>query len=186
MIIALTGTPGTGKTTVCGIIKENSQYRGLYSIIDLNKIIIEEGLHSGRDEESDSYIADFEKLEKRVKELTSNPDRNIIIEGHLSHFLPADSIIVLRAHPVALRKRLGRRKDYSFKKIKENANAEALDVILVESSERSDKVFEIDTTNINALAVVKSVIFITESLEKGKIPEGFLPGKLNWIDLVEL
>ncbi len=186
MIIALTGTPGTGKTTVCGIIKENSQYRGLYSIIDINKIIIDEGLHSGKDEESDSYIADFEKLGKRVKQLIGNPDMDIIMEGHLSHFLTADAVIVLRAHPVALRKRLGKRKKYSFRKVKENADAEALDVILVESSERSDKVFEIDTTNMNALAVVKSVISIIESLKKGKIPEEFLPGKINWIDQVEV
>ena len=187
MIIALTGTPGTGKTTVCGIIKEHSQYREHYSIIDINRLIIDEGLHSGKDEESGSYIADFGKIGKRVKELISqSPERDIIVEGHLSHFLPADAIIVLRAHPVALRKRLGKRKEYSFKKVKENADAEALDVILVESSERSDQVFEIDTTNVNALAVVKSVIFIIESLKKGKIPEEFLPGKINWIDLAEL
>ena len=187
MIIALTGTPGTGKTTVCGIISEHSQYRKLYSIIDINKLILDEGLHSGKDKESDSYIADFEKLEKRVKELISmSQERDIIMEGHLSHFIPSDAIIVLRAHPVALRKRLGKRKEYSFKKVKENANAEALDVILVESSERSDKVFEIDTTNANALAVVKSVISIIESLKNKKIPEEFLPGKINWIDQVEL
>ncbi len=187
MIIALTGTPGTGKTTVCGIINEHSQYRKHYSIIDINKLILDEGLHSGKDEESDSYIADFEKLEKRVKELISrSPERDIIMEGHLSHFLPSDVIIVLRAHPVALRKRLGKRKEYSFKKVKENADAEALDVILVESSERSDKVFEIDTTNANALAVVKSVIYIIESLKNNKIPEEFLPGNINWIDQVEL
>ncbi len=188
MIIALTGTPGTGKTTVCGIIKEHSQYREHYSIIDINKLIIDEGLHSGKDEENGSYIADFGKLEKRVKELTGqSPELDIIMEGHLSHFLSdADAIVVLRAHPVALRKRLGKRKEYSFKKIKENADAEALDVILVESSERSDKVLEIDTTNATALAVVKSVISIMESLKKGKIPEEFLPGKINWIDQVEL
>lgn len=186
MIIALTGTPGTGKTTVCGIISEHSQYRKQYRIIDLNKLILDEGLYSGRDEESDSYIADFEKIEKRVKQLIGNPDMDIIIEGHLSHFLTADAVIVLRAHPVALRKRLGKRKEYSFKKVKENSDAEALDVILVESSERSNKVFEIDTTNVNVLAVVKSVISIIESLKKGKIPEEFLPGKINWIDQVEL
>ncbi len=187
MIIALTGTPGTGKTTVCGIINEHSQYRKHYSIIDINKLILDEGLHSDKDEESGSYIADFEKLEKRVKELISgSPERDIIMEGHLSHFLPSDAIIVLRAHPVALRKRLGKRKEYSFKKVKENADAEALDVILVESSERSDKVFEIDTTNANALAVVKSVIYIIEFLKNKNIPKEFLPGKINWIDQAEL
>jgi adenylate kinase len=188
MIIALTGTPGTGKTTVCGILGEHSQYRKQFHIIDLNKIVLGEKLYTGKDETRDTYEADMDKLEERVKQIISQMPQgmDIIMEGHLSHLLPADVIIVLRTHPVALRKRLGKRKNYSFSKVKENANAEALDVILVESAERSKNVFEINTTDINPLAVVKSVIAIIESLKQGKTPKDFLPGKLNWIEQVEL
>ncbi len=188
MIIALTGTPGTGKTTVCGILGEHSQYRKQFHIIDLNKIVLGEKLYTGKDETRDTYEADMDKLEERVKQIISQVPQgmDIIMEGHLSHLLPADAIIVLRTHPVALRKRLGKRKNYSFSKVKENANAEALDVILVESAERSKNVFEINTTDINPLAVVKSVIGIIESLKLGKTPEDYLPGKLNWIEQVEL
>ena len=188
MIVALTGTPGTGKTTVCGILGEHSQYRKQFHIIDLNKIVLGEKLYSGKDETRDTYEADMDKLEERVKQVISEVPQgmDIIMEGHLSHLLPADAIIVLRTHPVALRKRLGKRKNYSFSKVKENANAEALDVILVESAERSKNVFEINTTDINPLAVVKSVIAIIESLKQGKTPEAFLPGKMNWIEQVEL
>ncbi len=184
IIIALTGTPGTGKTTVCSIIRGRSQYGRQYSIIDLNRLIINEKLYTGKD--GDSYTADLEKLKERVKQIISqSQDRDIIMEGHLSHFLPADAIIVLRVRPVALRKRLGKRKSYSFEKVMENADAEALDVILVESAERSDNVFEIDTTDAAPLAVVKSIIFITESLKNGKTPAEFLPGKIDWIEEVE-
>ncbi len=188
MIIALTGTPGTGKTTVCGILSEHSQYRKQFHIIDLNKIVLGEKLYTGKDETRDTYEADMDKLEERVKQITSQVQQgmDIIMEGHLSHLLPADVIIVLRTHPVALRKRLGKRKNYSFSKVKENADAEALDVILVESAERSKNVFEINTTDINPLAIVKSVIAIIESLKQGKTPKDFLPGKLNWIEQVEL
>ncbi|MDO9097532.1 MAG: adenylate kinase family protein [Candidatus Methanoperedens sp.] len=188
MIIALTGTPGTGKTTVCGIIREHSQYRKQYSIIDLNKLILSENLHAGKDAARDTYEADMDKLEERTKQITSQISRgmDIIMEGHLSHLLPADVIIVLRAHPVALRKRLGKRKDYSFAKVKENADAEALDVILVESTERNKNVFEIDTTEKNTLAVVKSIVSIIGSLKQGKVPEEYLPGKINWIEHVGL
>lgn len=187
MIIALTGTPGTGKTTVCGILSEHSQYRKQFHIIDLNKIVLGEKLYSGKDNERDTYEADIDKLAKRTEQLIGQVPRgmDIIMEGHLSHLLPADAIIVLRVEPTALRKRLGKR-GYSFGKIKENADAEALDVILVESSERSDKVFEINTTNMNPLAAVKSVISIIESLKEGKIPREFLPGKINWIEQVEI
>ncbi len=186
MIISLTGTPGTGKTTVCSIISEHSQYRKQYHIIDLNKLILTEKLYSGKDEARDTYIADTDKLEMRVKEIISQLPQgmDIIMEGHLSHLLPADAVIVLRAHPLALKKRLGKRKDYSFAKVKENADAEALDVILVESSEKNDKVFEINTTNMNPLAVVKSIVSIIESLKQEKTPEEFLPGKINWIEYV--
>jgi adenylate kinase len=188
MIIALTGTPGTGKTTVCSILSEHSQYRKQFHVIDLNKIVLGEKLYTGKDETRDTYEADMDKLEGRVKQIISQAPQgmDIIMEGHLSHLLPADAIIVLRAHPVALRKRLGKRKNYSFSKVKENANAEALDVILVESAEHSKNVFEINTTDINPLAVVKSVIAIIESVKNGKIPQYFLPGKLNWIEQVEL
>jgi len=185
MIIALTGTPGTGKTTVCGLINEHSQYRKQYRIIDINKLVLDERLYTEKDEKRDSYVADIDKLEERVKEFIEQDGRDIIMEGHLSHFLPADAVIVLRAHPVALRKRLGKRKKYSFEKVSENANAEALDVILVEASEKSDKVFEINTTDATPLSVVKSIVSIIESLKNGKIPEEFLPGKINWIEEVD-
>ncbi len=183
MIIALTGTPGTGKTTVCEIIREHSKYRKQYSIIDLNKIVLDEKLYTGKDEARDTYNADMDKLHERTKQIISElpQSSDVIMEGHLSHFLPADAIIVLRAHPVALRKRLGKKK-YSFSKIEENADAEALDVVLVEASERNSMVFEINTTNMNPLAVVKSVFSIIESFKQGKTPLEFLPGKINWIE----
>lgn len=188
MIIALTGTPGTGKTTVCEVIKEHSQYGKQFSIIDVNRLVLDEKLYTGKDEARDTYEADMDKLEERVKQEIGkkNPGMDIILEGHLSHLLPVDAIVVLRAHPVALRKRLGKRKNYSFQKVKENANAEALDVILVESTQGNKNVFEINTTNMNLLAVVKSVISIIEALRQGKNPEEFLPGKINWIEHVEI
>src|SRR5659263_313322 len=167
MIIAQTGTPGTGKKTVCEIIKEHSQYRKKLRIIDVNRLVLGEKLNTGKDEARDTYEADMDKLEERVKQEIGKktPGVDVILEGHLSHLLPADAVIVLRAHPVALRKRLGKRKKYSFKKVKENANAEALDVILVESTQGNKNVFEINTTNMNLLAVVKSVISIIEALK---------------------
>ena len=170
MIIALTGTPGTGKTTVCEFIKEHSKYREKYRIIDLHKLIFDEKIYTGRDEARDTYIADMERLRERVAELIKQTPvgMDTIIEGHISHYLPADVIIVLRAAPVALRKRLGKRREYSFKKVKENSDAEALDVILVESTEVCDRVFEINTTDMNLVSVVRSVDEIIEYLKDGR------------------
>jgi adenylate kinase len=188
MIIALTGTPGTGKTTVCEVISEHSQYKKEYSIIDVNKIVLGEKLYSGKDEARDTYEADMDRLKERIKlEIRKAPHGlDVLLEGHLSHLLPVDAVIVLRAHPMEIRKRLGKRKNYSFEKVRENANAEALDVILVESVELNKNVFEINTTDKNLLFVVKSVVSIIEGIKQGKVPEAFLPGKINWIEMVEM
>jgi adenylate kinase len=188
MIISLTGTPGTGKTAVCAFIKEHSIYRDRYRIIDLHKLIMDEKLYTGKDEIRDSCNADMERLKTRVAELIKQTPEwmDTIMEGHVSHYIPSDAIIVLRAAPVALRKRLGKRREYSFDKVRENSDAEALDVILVESAESSNRVFEINTTDMSLISVVKSVVDIIESLKKGNLPEEYLPGKINWIDQVEL
>jgi adenylate kinase len=188
MIIALTGTPGTGKTTVCEVLRDHSQYKKQYSIIDVNKIVLGEKLYTGKDEARDTYEADMDKLKERIElEIQkAPPGMDVILEGHLSHLLPVDAIIVLRAHPLAIRKRLGKRKNYSFEKVRENANAEALDVILVESVELNKNVYEINTTDKNLLSVVKSVISIIEGVKHGKILEEFFPGKINWIEMVEM
>ncbi|MCX9083791.1 MAG: adenylate kinase family protein [Candidatus Methanoperedens sp.] len=188
MIIALTGTPGTGKTTVCDVIRDHSRYKKQYCIIDINKIVLGEKLYTGKDEARDTYEADMDELKERVDlEIHKFPSSiDIILEGHLSHLLPVEAIIVLRAHPLAIRKRLGKRMNYSLAKVRENANAEALDVILVESVELNKNVFEINTTDKNLLSVVKSVISIIDGIKHGKIPEEFFPGKINWIEMVEM
>ena len=185
MIVALTGTPGTGKTSVCTAISESPKFSIQYRIIDLNKLVFSEGIHAGKDEKRDSYAVELGKLEKKVKHSQIPEGVDVLMEGHLSHLLPADIVIVLRTEPREIMKRLGKR-DYSQEKIRENADAEALDVILVESVELCDNVFEIDTTGKSLQDVTGCVISIIESVKSGKIPEEFLPGKVNWIEQVGL
>ena len=71
-------------------------------------------------------------------------DEILILEGHFSHHF-ADWSIVLRLLPSELEARLEAR-GYSAEKIRENLEAEALDVILVEAVEICSRVDEIDTT----------------------------------------
>lgn len=175
MLIALSGTPGTGKTTISRILRQH------YHIIDLNQLVIHEELYSGKDEKRDSYLVDIEKIKKRIKHTNSKAD--VIIEGHFSHLLDVDAVILLRTSPQILEKRL-EKKGISLKKIKENVEAEAVDVILVEAVEGCSKVFEIDTTNKTPQEVTACVIYIIECLKNGKIPEKFLPGKINWLELI--
>ena len=97
-----------------------------------------------------------------------------IIEGHISHYF-TDSAIVLRLDPKELKKRLIAR-GYSEKKIRENLEAEALDVILIEAVEFCDRVDEIDTTGLSPAEVADLVVGIIQ----GKIRQP--PGQVSWLE----
>jgi len=162
MQIALTGTPGTGKTTVAGLLP--------YKIIDINALV-RDGMNLGIDEKRGCLDADMDALEQRLKELDS--DEVTILEGHFSHHF-ADWSIVLRLAPSDLRTRLEAR-GYSAEKIRENLEAEALDVILVEAVEYCLRVDEIDTTGKTAPQVAEIVTkVIKDELE---LP----PGQVDWL-----
>lgn len=138
MKIALSGTPGVGKTTIAqSLIK-----RG-YKILDLNQIADENEFVTGYDEKRGSNEIDLDGMDEFLKERFGEDD--YIIEGHLSHLLSVDFAIILRCNPLVLKKRLSQKK-WQDEKIKENVGAEILDVIKVEALEALERVFEVDTT----------------------------------------
>ena len=176
MIIALTGTPGTGKTTICHILGKK------YRIIDINRMITDEGLHTGKDELRGSLVADMEALQGRLDELVKGETVTIIIEGHLSHYLEgSDAVIVLRTRPGVLAHRLEERA-YFKEKVRENMEAEALDVILVEATIKHDRVYEIETTTSSPEDAAILVDSIIEHLSAGNFEqvEKYLPGRFDW------
>ena len=163
MQIALTGTPGTGKTTVARLLP--------YRVIDINALV-RGGLNFGPDPERGCLEADMDGLADRLAEMET--EEISILEGHFSHHF-AHWAIVLRLSPSALRPRLEAR-GYSQAKIRENLEAEALDVILVEAVQMCPRVDEIDTTGKSAAEVAGMI---------RKIVEGRLdlpPGQVDWLE----
>lgn len=190
MRVALTGTPGTGKTTVAELVDADLE------VVHLNDVVRKEGLHDRRDPERGSLVADLEALEAR---LASRDD--LLVESHLAHHLPADRAIVLRCNPRELRERLLAREDGTptagdqgterpgtapvddadadssstagepgsepaggsdgalERSARENAEAEALDVVLSEAVDAHglERVYEIDTTDRTPEAVAADV-----------------------------
>jgi adenylate kinase len=134
--VAVTGTPGTGKTTaVAGMAAD-------LDVLHLNEVIREEGLTTGRDEERDTLVTDVDAVAEFL-----DGREDVVFESHLAHYFAADRVAVLRCHPETLETRL-RERGESAATAEENAESEALDVILAEAVERhgEESVYEIDTT----------------------------------------
>jgi adenylate kinase len=163
MQIALTGTPGTGKTTIAGLLP--------YKVIDINALV-KGGMNFGKDPERNCLEADMDALAEHLAKLASYD--TIILEGHFSHHF-ADWSIVLRLSPSVLGPRLEAR-GYSAKKIRENLEAEALDVILVEAVQLCSRVDEIDTTAMSPRQVAELATRIIQG--RLELP----PGQVDWLN----
>ena len=161
MLISLSGTPGTGKTTVAELLSSAG-----YRIIPMNELT--KKFLVGRDAGRESDEVDMEALIESMdigKFLTSNDiETHKIIEGHLSHLLPVDIIVVLRTSPRVLKERLASR-GYSPEKVRENMEAEALGVITIEALEVGIPVYEIDTTEMSPEETARRLTKIVEETE---------------------
>jgi adenylate kinase len=158
MIVSLSGTPGTGKTTVAKMIDRSD-----YVIIPMNELSRD---YLGEyDEARATTEVEIDRLVQDIKdEVISIPqgtETHTIIEGHLSHHLPVVRIIVLRSSPKVLEERLSHR-DYTGEKIRENMEAEALGVISIEAFETGLPVNEIDTTSLDPALVANEIQKIIE------------------------
>ncbi len=167
MIISISGTPGTGKTSVAALLAKQLGA----NLISLKALRVPYVYDKSRK----TRIVDINELQSASSKRISMNSINII-EGHLSHLMKADVIIILRTNPILLEKRLKIRK-WSGKKIKENSMAEFLDEIVIEAIEKHGrkKVFEIDTSKKKEHAATK----IAEEIIR-KRPAGYKAGKIDW------
>ncbi len=154
MMVAISGTPGCGKSTVAGILRN----RG-WTVVRQNDTTSPYELEE--DAGRDTVIIDEEVWAKEFAPFEG------IIEGHLTHLLPADRVIILRCRPDILAGRL-RDRGYAAEKVAENAEAEALDVILVETLDihPESHVCEIDTTEMNP----EDTAGVIEAFIRGECP----------------
>jgi len=149
MKVAITGTPGTGKSHLS---KKLAKKLG-YTLIELNEVIKKEKLYDCYDRSRRTYVTDIKKIKRHFKNL----DKDVIIDSHLSHYLNVDIVIVLRCEPDKLRRRLIRKK-WNKAKIEENVEAEMISLISWEARQRHKKVFDVDTSNNKALSVMERII----------------------------
>jgi adenylate kinase len=145
--VAVTGTPGTGKTTATDRLTTD------LAVVHLNEVIRERGLTTGRDEARDTLVADVDA----VADWLAGRD-DVLFESHLAHRFEADRVVVLRCHPETIETRLRDRGEPAAT-VSENAESEALDVVLSEAvaEHGRDRVYEIDTTDLTPEAVAAEI-----------------------------
>jgi adenylate kinase len=203
-VIIVTGTPGTGKTTLSKKLAKKLDFH----YVDVDKIIKKYNISEGYDKVRKTKIIDVKKLNRAlIKEINnykkliqSNIEKNtikrfniknnekikfnkgysiknktnqkiindkiknikkgIIIDSHLSHYLPkrhVDLCIITKCNLNELENRL-RNKKYPKEKIRENLDAEIFDICLNEAKENKHKIMIADTTkDINIVKISKKV-----------------------------
>ncbi len=150
MSVAISGSPGTGKTTLCILLREQ------YSVLQLRDLAEQFDCLGQVDPNDDSAPIDIhtlsEKLEFESSEVT-------FVDGHLSHFLEVDAIVLLRCNPQFLRERLAER-EYSEQKISANVEWEMVSGTWSEihEFEISVPVLEIDTTHSPVEEILQTVV----------------------------
>jgi adenylate kinase len=162
MIIVITGTPGTGKSTLASMLAR--RLRGVH--VDVSRLVVEEGLWTGVDSErSGSLIADREAIVEKLEGLVGETEV-LVIDSHfgeeIASELPGDKIIIaVRLDPFILADRL-RRRSWPLRKVRENIEAEILGVCTANALGKGLKACEIDATGLSperllaeALAIVR-------------------------------
>ncbi len=148
MMICVTGTPGVGKTAVSRALSEMTGMRHM----ELNNMV--SGMAEGFDSKRGSLIIDEEKLRK-IKV-------NGIADGHLSHFCDCDAIIVVRCSEQKEHIRRMRSKGWGSEKIRENMEAEIMEVIAEEARERAREMsiplIEVDSSGKSPHEVAEEIL----------------------------
>lgn len=167
MMCGITGSPGTGKSAT----GDELARRG-HRVVHLSSTVgpYVTGVDAGRD-------ADIIDVDRWVSEFVPVDG---IVEGHFAHYLPCDKIVVLRCRPDVLKQRLAPRR-YREEKVRENAEAEALDLFLIETVEEflRGQIFELDTTSHTISQCADRI----EGFMKGNEPAGY--GTLDWSGYLE-
>ncbi|HLC80897.1 MAG TPA: AAA family ATPase [Candidatus Nanoarchaeia archaeon] len=149
-LLIITGTPGTGKTTLAEQLSKKYGYRRL----DFNRFIKENHLREKYEKKRRTWLVDMLKLKKiLLKKINEIKTKNkapkvLVIDSHLAHHLPKKPValcIVTTANLKTIQKRLEKR-GYSRVKIRENMDAEIFQVCLNEAKERGHRVIILDST----------------------------------------
>jgi len=178
--IVVIGTPGTGKT---GFSRLLARKLGIDSI-NMTKFARQHNLIKSYDRKRRTHVVDERRLRHELEKYLTSLKGSVLVEGHYSASLVptrlVDVVFVLRCNPKILRDRL-RRRGYPQAKIRENAEAEVLDICLSEAlaTHRLRKIDEIDTSTGTIEDSVEEALLVLTKKKARRV------GRCDWLAMLE-
>lgn len=114
-VLAVSGTPGTGKTTLCEALAAAG-----WQVMSLTDLAEQHGCMGPVDEADGAAPIDVHRLAEAWE---APEEGRWLVDGHLAHLLEVDGIVLLRCRPSVLNDRLSAR-GYEARKVKANVEWE--------------------------------------------------------------
>jgi adenylate kinase len=169
--LALSGTPGTGKSTIAGLLSSHG-----IRVSKIEELAQQAGALEEVDATDGAHPVDMDILLKSIdKNWQKKPSETQIIDGHLSHNLPVNAVVILRCEPEIIRRRLNER-GYPQPKVEANVEWELLGGAWNEK-ENDIPWVEFDTSKVGPEVIVANIL--------SWISDGFKPTSpedvIDWV-----
>ena len=172
-VLAVSGTPGTGKTTLCEALGAAG-----WQVLSLADLAEEHGCMGPVDEADGAAPIDVHRLAEAWE---APEEGRWLVDGHLAHLLEVDGIVLLRCRPSVLNDRLSAR-GYGARKVKANVEWEMTAGHWAELMEFEIDLplLELDTTEGGTVTVDQVRAWVEEGLPSGPLTEQAL-GAIDWL-----
>ncbi len=153
-IIVITGTPGSGKTTIAKAVSREIKNSLLISV---NDIVKDKKLFTSYAKDG-ARIADMGRLKRELERMAGSWKGTVIMDGHLlcDMRIAGATAIVIREHLDVIKKRLLKR-GYSTGKARDNIVSEAIDYCGERARANYKRVHEIMSGKGSAVLALKII-----------------------------